>query len=125
MKTLSIGVSIKHSEVTNSYFSSSFSFLDYDLVLLDFTNILDEYNSDYSYSTYMGYKCLSDDDSVKISNDIERRKIEIKDMLQKWEELNRFFFYANLLLLCNREKRTFWYWKKPKNYSNSKQARYN
>lgn len=32
--------------------------------------------------TYKGHRCLDDDDSVKLLNDIERRKLEISELLK-------------------------------------------
>lgn len=81
MKILTIGSFFDHDFSDNAYFSSSISFLDYDIVLIDFRYILSEYKSTSS-GTYKGYKCLNDDDSVALLEDMERRKLEILEILK-------------------------------------------
>lgn len=81
MKILTIGSFYKHEFADQDYFRSTTSFLDYDIVLIDFRYILNEYNSS-GRGTYQGYKCLSDDDSVALIEDIKRRKFEILEILK-------------------------------------------
>jgi hypothetical protein len=83
MKVLAIGAFFEHEFVDTCDFSSTNSFLDYDIVLIDFRYILNEYKANRSGDgTYKGYKCLSDEDSVAIVEDIERRKLEISELLK-------------------------------------------
>lgn len=83
MKILAIGSFFEHEFVDTFNFRSTNSFLDYDIVLVDFRYILNEYKANNSQNgMYKGHKCLSDDDSVAIVEDIERRKIEISELLK-------------------------------------------
>ncbi|MBZ9622920.1 hypothetical protein G9F71_008640 [Clostridium sp. FP2] len=81
MKALAIGSFYEHDSVETDYFRSSKSFLDYDIILINFDSILNEYKTTSS-KTYRGKKCLNDDDSVKIKEDIKRRKVEILELLK-------------------------------------------
>lgn len=81
MKILAIGSFYEHESVDCVSFGSTISFLDYDIVVIDFQYILSDYKASSS-GTYRGYKCLNDDDSVKLLQDIERRRLEIIEMLK-------------------------------------------
>lgn len=83
MKFLTIGSFYDHEFSENIDFRSSTSFLDYDIVLIDFQYILSEYSQTTTGNgNYMGHKCLNDDDSVRIVEDIKRRKLEIDELLK-------------------------------------------
>jgi hypothetical protein len=82
MRVLSVGTVLNRKLASSTSFGSSVSFLDYDLVICDFSNSLSGYHFQYGHDTYMGYPCLDDDSSVKISNDIARRKAEIRELLK-------------------------------------------
>lgn len=81
MKIFAIGYFYEHDFVDCGNFSSSTSFLDYDMIVIDFRYILDEYTSALN-GTYLGHKSLSDNDSARLLEDIERRKMEIAEMLK-------------------------------------------
>lgn len=83
MKVLAIGSFFEHEFVDTCDFRSTNSFLDYDILLVDFRYILDEYDATTnSNGKYLGHKCLNDDDSVAIVDDIKRRKFEISELLK-------------------------------------------
>ncbi len=81
MKILSVGSDLDHDMVDTSTFDSSRSFLDYDIVILDPSQVLYEYMADSRGSTYKGLKSLGDDDSARLIRDIARRRKEMSDML--------------------------------------------
>ena len=77
-----VGMCYDHDFVAAVEFRSEISFLEYDILIIDFKNIIHEYKTDYLNSTYRGYRCLNDDDSSKLREDIERRKNEIIELLK-------------------------------------------
>lgn len=81
LKILSIGSDIDHDIVNVDTFSSSRSFLDYDIVILDPSQVLYEYASDFRSGTYRGLKSLAEDSSARLVRDIDRRRNEMGDML--------------------------------------------
>ena len=70
-----------HEFAENLYFRSEKSFLEYEILIIDFRKIIFEYKEDY-HNTYKGYRCLNDDNSSKLREDIERRKNEIIELLK-------------------------------------------
>ncbi|MBF4692020.1 hypothetical protein [Fusibacter ferrireducens] len=83
MKILTIGSFYDHEFSENIAFRSATSFLDYDIALIDFQYILSEYSCiTTGNGNYMGHKCLNNDDSVRIMEDIKRRKLEIDELLK-------------------------------------------
>lgn len=81
MKIISVGVDIDHKNVSNEQFRSSVSFLDFDMLIWDSSNMFTEYNCHYNRE-YMGYRNLSDNDSPRILGDISRRKNEMIELLK-------------------------------------------
>lgn len=81
MKVLFVGYppDIEGDSIEYSRFRSSKSFLDYDLVIWDPNQLVDEY---YSSSNYRGLPRLTDDDSAKVIGDVRRRRKEIEEMLE-------------------------------------------
>lgn len=79
MKIGVIGEYVEIEGIKNIGFSSSMSLLDFDIILLDFNSILWEYKVE---KTFRGLTSLSDDSSVKLIHDCERRKKEILELLK-------------------------------------------
>ncbi|KAF6658879.1 hypothetical protein ACT3XG_14715 [Paenibacillus polymyxa] len=80
MKLLTIGYFTGwNSNVVD--FGSSTSFLDYDVVLIDLSSVLDEYDAEAMSPTFQGLKRISDHHSAKLKADIDRRKHEITELL--------------------------------------------
>lgn len=68
-----------HNNLTSLNFGDTRSILEYDMLIIDFSNLFDEYEF---YGQYNGIDRLTQSDSQKIKNDIERRKIEFKEFLK-------------------------------------------
>lgn len=66
MKIVSIGMDINHKNVSNIDFRSPVSLLDFDMLIFNPSKIFYEYQTQYGSPTYMGWRCLDDDDSSKI-----------------------------------------------------------
>src|SRR4051812_31656418 len=81
MRILSIGMFIEHELVDEVEFRSETSALDYDILLWDPNRILDGYDT-HTSETYMGHPALDSDSSIRILEDIVRRKAEIDDLLR-------------------------------------------
>lgn len=67
-----------HNNLTSLNFGESRSILEYDMLIVDFSNLFDEYQF---FGQYNGIDRLTQSDSQKIKKDIERRKIEFKEFL--------------------------------------------
>lgn len=81
MKIISVGISIDHRNVSNEQFRSPISFLDFDMLIWNPSEMFYEYEVGYP-STYMGHRDLNDNDSSIILGDISRRKNEITELLK-------------------------------------------
>lgn len=79
MKIIALSATFKHPAVTSVNFRSEDSVLDYDIVIWDPNNLIDEYRSD---DKYRGWPSLDSDDSAAILRDRERRKSEMLEMLK-------------------------------------------
>lgn len=104
MKIISIGRDFDNPLVFNCEYSSSISLLDFDLLIWDPNNMLNEYRYQLSSPKYMGYKNLDDDDSVSIVNDINRRKQEMNEMLQLGRTVVIFTPYPQMCYRATGEK---------------------
>lgn len=83
VKIAAIGSFQDRDNIENIKFGDDVSFLDYDMIVLDLTYVLNDYQAvDSNIKTHQGYKLLNDDDSEKITQDINRRKYEISEMLK-------------------------------------------
>lgn len=82
MRILSIGVGLPRTLVDHTQFNSTVSFLDYDVVICDIGNALAFYNRAFLHQTYMGYPSLDDDSSVRLREDIKRRRTEMEELLK-------------------------------------------
>jgi len=81
VRIISVGQYVDHKNVSNELFRSSVSFLDFDLLLWNPSHLFTEYDADYLTPKHQGYRCISDDDSPKLSDDISRRRGEISEMI--------------------------------------------
>jgi len=63
------------------------SLLDYDVVLWDPTFLFDDYSPAAINPTYGGYKRLSNDESVRFVDELNRRRTEIADLLDNGRPL--------------------------------------
>jgi hypothetical protein len=77
-----LGRRFEHPNVDSIQFRSTLSLLDYDLAIIDLAGALLEYRTEPFAPTYMGLRCLDDDDSVNLKRDIARRRSEILEMVQ-------------------------------------------
>lgn len=83
MKVLSIGPLFEHPAVTHNHFGSGTSLLDYDLLILDPTVLVNEYWSQGKVNTFTGYPVVDDRNSVRLKTDIRRRQSEMYEMLKQ------------------------------------------
>lgn len=81
MKIISIGEPIEHPNVSLEYYSSSVSLLDYDILIWNPSDLFLEYEQDYVRPKFQGKRCLKEDSSFKIIEDIKRRNNEIREMI--------------------------------------------
>lgn len=82
MRVITIGIPHNKNLADTTYFASTTSFLDYDLVICDLSNTLNHYRMQFGSETFMGYPCLGDDSSVKLQQDVIRRKAEMVELLK-------------------------------------------
>ncbi|HBC31897.1 MAG TPA: hypothetical protein DC024_11730 [Clostridiales bacterium] len=81
MRMITIGSFFDHDFADNIHFRSPISFLDYDIVLIDFEYVLTEYDTN-QWKVYRGYRNLNESNSEALIKDIERRKFEILETLK-------------------------------------------
>lgn len=82
MRILSISAGIENDKVENIMYYEPESVLDYDVVIWNPDDLLVGYGrTTGNDGKYMGYPCLNDDSSVKILEDIVRRKSEILESI--------------------------------------------
>jgi hypothetical protein len=81
MKILVVGQDIPHRFTVVEPFNSPVSFLDYEFLVWNPARLFYEYETDFEYSKYKGYRNLNDDDSARITEDIARRKSEILELI--------------------------------------------
>lgn len=81
MRIAALGTKLPDERTSYIPFSSEFSLLDYDVIIFDTSNIFYEYYASPLEGTYMGYRNLSSNDSVRILEDRERRKNEIVELV--------------------------------------------
>src|SRR5512135_2941325 len=82
MRILTIGLLHNKNLADATHFESRTSFLDYDLVICDLSSVLRRYRAQLGSETYMGYACLDDDSSVRLTQDISRRNVEMIELLK-------------------------------------------
>jgi hypothetical protein len=82
MRIGSIGCNFENKDISHVLFRSTMSLLDYDLILWDPSFLFDDYSADPRQSTYSGYKNLSNDESVRFDDELNRRKTEMIDLLE-------------------------------------------
>jgi len=87
MRIGSIGCDFENKDISHVLFRSTMSLLDYDLVLWDPSFLFDDYSADSRYPTYGGYKCLSNDESIRFADELKRRKTELDDLLENGRPL--------------------------------------
>lgn len=80
-RVLALAHSFEHDAVTSAQFRSSVSAFDFDILIIDPAAALFEYSLDPWATTYMGLRALSDDDSVNLRRDVDRRRQEILDFV--------------------------------------------
>lgn len=87
MRIGSMGCDFENKDISHVLFRSTMSLLDYDLVLWDPSFLFDHYHADLVYPTYGGYKCLSNDESIRFSDELNRRRTEMGDLLDSGRPL--------------------------------------
>lgn len=81
LRAASIGYSFYDSRVRDMTFSSKQTLLGRDVVLLRLAGLVDAY-MDYGFDTYKGRTSLSDYGSVRVVEDITRRRRELEALLE-------------------------------------------
>jgi len=81
MRILSIGQYFIHPDVTYDSYRSSLSFLDFDTVIINPSEVFEEYEEG-NPEEYQGCRNLSDNESPKLIEDINRRNSEIQELLK-------------------------------------------
>ncbi len=81
MRTLLVGfdTDVEGQDIDHTRFRSRKSFLDYDLLIWDPSTLVHDY---MSYESYQGLERLTDDDSARVVGDLDRRRREMKEMLE-------------------------------------------
>jgi len=87
MRIGAMGCDFENKDISHVLFRSTISLLDYDLVLWDPSSLFNYYSADPYHSTYGGYKCLSNDESVRFADELNRRRTEMVDLLQNGRPL--------------------------------------
>ena len=106
MRILTIGIPHNKNLADTTYFASATSFLDYDLVICNLSNALGHYRMQWGSETYMGYPCLDDDSSVKLRQDVSRRKAEMVELLKLGRMLVIFTPAPILCYVATGQKQT-------------------
>lgn len=86
-----------HKDVFDIAFDSKESILEYDLLIIDFETLYTPYKH---YEYYKGKGRLSDNDSVRIQEDIRRRKNEILEFLKSGKDI--------IVILSNKDYRYYY-----------------
>lgn len=82
-----MGCDFENKDISHVLFRSTMSLLDYDLVLWDPSFLFDDYSESPYQPTYGGYKRLSNDESVHLVDELNRRKTEMCDLLDNGRPL--------------------------------------
>ena len=87
MRIGAMGCDFENKDISHVLFRSTMSLLDYDLVLWDPSFLFDDYSESPYQPTYGGYKRLSNDESVHLVDELNRRKTEMCDLLDNGRPL--------------------------------------
>ena len=82
MRLLLLSMTPGYEPASYAQFGGDTSILDFDVVVWDPSEVLDEYLSGYGREQYLGLPSLSQDSSARIQRDIERRGREFTEFLK-------------------------------------------
>jgi len=87
MRIGAMGCDFENKDISHVLFRSTMSLLDYDLVLWDPSLLFDDYSEAPYQPTYGGIKRLSNDESHRFFDELNRRRTEMNDLLENGRPL--------------------------------------